>query len=172
MSGASEAAPILVTVGTQLPFPRLVDAMDRLAPGLERPVIAQTGPWDGVGEPAARWPNLHVEPFIGSAAFAALAARAHLIVGHAGIGTLLSARAHGRPAILVPRRAALSEHRNEHQLATARRLNGRAGVAIAWEVEDLPGLLADPPQAPDGSAGASPELAALRARLRRFIEEG
>ena len=34
---------ILVTVGTQLPFPRLIHHLDRLAPGLGRPILAQIG---------------------------------------------------------------------------------------------------------------------------------
>ena len=122
---------MLVAVGTQLAFDRLVDEMDRLAPTLDVPVIAQTGPGRG------GWRNLDWAPSYPADEFMALAAGAHAIVGHCGIGTLLTARAHGRPAILVPRRAALGEHRNEHQLATARALEGRPGVAIAWEAEEV-----------------------------------
>ena len=130
-------APIFVTVGTQLPFPRLIDAVDRIAPSLGRPVIAQVGP---EGEPG-RWRNLEVAPFLDTAAFAALAARAAAIVGHAGIGTYLTARSHGVPAVLVPRSAALGEHRNEHQRATARRLEGRPGLSVAWDMEALEPLI-------------------------------
>ena len=137
MSAAAGERPVFVTVGTQLAFPRLVDAMDALAPSLDRPVVAQVGP---EAEPG-RWTNLEVAPFLDSAAFAALAARSAAIVGHAGIGTFLTARAHGVPAVLMPRRAALGEHRNEHQLATARRLEGRPGLAIAWEAEALAPLV-------------------------------
>ena len=127
---------MLVAVGTQLAFDRLVDEMDRLSPSLGVPVIAQAGPGRG------GWRNLDWAPSYPAEAFMALAARAHAIVGHAGIGTLLTARAHGRPAILVPRRAALGEHRNEHQLATARALEGRPGVAVAWEAGEVETLLA------------------------------
>lgn len=170
--GAAPAAqaPVFVTVGTQLPFARLVDAVDALAPGLGRPVIAQVGPEAAAG----RWRHVEVAPFLDAAAFAALAARACVIVGHAGIGTFLTARSHGVPAVLAPRRAALGEHRNEHQLATARRLEGRPGVAIAWEMEALGPLIAAAAAGPDPSAPAGPSAAegtldALIARLAAEI---
>ena len=174
-----DRAPVFVTVGTQLPFPRLIDAMDALAPSLGRPVIAQVGPMGAGGAPQGRWRNLEVAPFLGTTAFAALAARAAVIVGHAGIGTFLTARSHGAPAVLMPRRAALGEHRNEHQIATARRLEGRPGLAIAWEAEALGDLVraalddGGAPAAPAGSAGAAPlaegTLDALIARLAQEI---
>ena len=43
------------------------------------------------------------------------------IVAHAGMGTILTALEIGKPLLVMPRRAALGEHRNDHQLATARR---------------------------------------------------
>ena len=46
----------------------------------------------------------------------------------------------------MPRRASLGEHRNDHQLATARQLEARAGLAVAWEAEALARFLE--PEAP------------------------
>ena len=155
---------ILVTVGTQLPFPRLLAAMDALAPSLDgEEVIAQAGP-----DPAPR-PNLDLRSHLPAAAFDRLAAVARLIVGHAGIGTVLTAAAHGRPLIVMPRRAALGEHRNEHQLATAKRLEGRPGLAVAWTEADVPPLVATPPAAQSGAA-AAPSRAPLIARIRGALD--
>ena len=161
---------VLVAVGTQFAFDRLVDEMDRLAPALGVPVIAQAGLGGG------GWRNLEWAPSYPAEQFMALSAGAHAIVGHAGIGTLLTARAHGRPAILVPRRASLGEHRNEHQLATACALDGRPGVAIAWEVGEVETLLgpllalpfAEAGHAISGTAAASTR-GALLDRLRGEI---
>ena len=161
---------VLVAVGTQLAFDRLVDEMDRIAPSLGVPVVAQAGP--GRGD----WRNMEWAPSFPASEFIALAAGAHAIVGHAGIGTLLTARTHGRPAILLPRRAALGEHRNEHQLATARVLEGRPGVAVAWEAEEIGALLrpllalsfADAGDALPGGAAASTREALIE-RLRGEI---
>ncbi len=175
-----EGAPIFVTVGTQLAFPRLIDAVDALAPALGRRVIAQVGPEEG--DPG-RWRNVEVAPFLDAPAFAAMAAGAAVIVGHAGIGTFLTARAHGVPAVLAPRSAALGEHRNEHQRATARRLEGRPGLAIAWEMADLEPLIRAALAGPAPTGGATPAggatpmgaessggtLAALTARIAEEI---
>ena len=170
MTARPADAPIFVTVGTQLPFPRLIDAMDGIAPSLGREVIAQVGP----GAEPGRWRNLEVAPFLGTAAFAALAARAAVIVGHAGIGTYLTARSHGVPAVLVPRSAALGEHRNEHQRATARRLEGRPGLSIARDMEALGPLIqgALTHRVEDGApeAGGGGTLGGLLARIAAEID--
>lgn len=164
---------VFVTVGTQLHFDRLVAAMDALAPDLGVPVVAQTGPGRG------GWANLDWSERHAAGAFDRLAAGAQVIVGHAGIGTLLTARTHGRPAVLMPRDAALNEHRNDHQRATARALEGRPGVAIAWGPDDLAGLLRPLVALPFAEAGAAlPGAAAadtrpaLIARLRVEIARG
>lgn len=157
---------IFATIGTQLPFPRLIDALDRLAPRLSEPVIAQTGPV--VGCAATLWPALETRAKLAPAEFDALFAEARLIVGHAGIGTILSARRHGKPLVVVPRRHALGEHRNDHQIATARQITGHPGLHVAWETDALGPLLTCRDLAP--AAGTeSPAHAALLARLREVI---
>jgi UDP-N-acetylglucosamine transferase subunit ALG13 len=118
---------IFVTVGTQLPFDRLVGAVDTWAaarPGRE--VVAQVGPTE------RQFGALRAEPFLTPERFEELFASAELVVAHAGMGTILSAMERGKPLLVVPRRAALGEHRNEHQLATATRLEARLGLAVAW----------------------------------------
>jgi UDP-N-acetylglucosamine transferase subunit ALG13 len=125
---------IFVITGTQLPFPRLVGAMNRLAPELDERVVAQIGP-----DPAV-YPNLESCPTFAPGVFATLFQDARLIVAHAGIGTVLSARRYGKPLILIPRRHALGEHRNDHQVATARSLQGRPGLYLAWDEADLTDL--------------------------------
>jgi len=126
---------ILVTTGTQLPFPRLVAAMDRLVPTLGERVVAQVGP------DAATYPNLETHATLAPEVFVALFRDARLVVAHAGIGTVLSARRHAKPLILMPRRHRLGEHRNDHQVATAEALQGRQGLYLAWDEGDLGELL-------------------------------
>lgn len=124
---------IFVTVGTQLPFDRLLDAMDRVAAECDQPVIAQAG----TGAVAVRWPNMDIRARLAPDTFEALFRAADVVVGHAGIGTVLSAQAHQRPLIICPRRFELGEHRNDHQLATARHLDGRPGIYVAWQTEEI-----------------------------------
>ena|GEM_PF-514112 len=133
---------ILVTTGTQLPFPRLARAIDRLAPTLGEHIIVQNGLFD----PDLSNVEQHVvlEPL----AFDRLASSARLMIAHAGIGSILDAARFHKPLIIVPRRHELGEHRNDHQLATARRLVGRfRGISVAWSADDLPALIAAPLEA-------------------------
>ena len=154
---------IFATTGTQLPFARLIAALDALAPTLGEPVIAQIGPDTG------EYANLETHATLPPERFDTLFARARIVVAHAGIGSILSARRHRRPLVLVPRRFDLGEHRNDHQMATARELEQRAGLSVAWRTEDLAGLLAGP-SAPDEPAPESESLNRLRDHLRGLID--
>jgi UDP-N-acetylglucosamine transferase subunit ALG13 len=73
--------------------------------------------------------------------FARLFKSASMVVAHAGIGTILSAKQHQKPLILMPRKASLGEHRNEHQAATAQQIKGRKGLYIADTADELEGFL-------------------------------
>ncbi len=122
---------ILVTVGMQLGFDRLIAAMDELAPSLETRVFAQVGQ----GTYQAR--NIETAKSISPMEFDKLIAQTRLIVAHAGIGTVLTAQRFAKPILLFPRRAALGEHRNDHQLATVAQLKGRDGIVVVEDEADL-----------------------------------
>jgi len=154
---------IFVTVGTQLPFPRLIDALDALAPTLDEPIVAQVG----ASEVQSR--HLDARTGLSPTDFEKTFAAARVVVAHAGIGTILSARKMGKPLVLLPRRQALGEHRNDHQLATARQVADLPGMHVAWETEDLCAFLKAPDLAP-ATQSQSPSHAALINRIRTFID--
>ena len=159
---------IFVTVGTQLPFDRLVSAIDDWAglhPGVE--VFAQIGPTALVPR------HMQHAPFLPPARADDLMRRAEVIVAHAGMGSVLTAQALNKPIVIVPRHAALGEHRNDHQLATARWLESRPGVIVAWEPADVAALLDDRAGLADGSA-QRPAISAVASgplveRLRAYV---
>jgi UDP-N-acetylglucosamine transferase subunit ALG13 len=123
---------IFVTVGTQLPFDRLLQAMDAWAARHgDVEVLAQTG------QTECHYPHLIATPHMDQKRFADNVARAQVIVAHAGMGTILTAIEIGKPVILMPRRADLGEHRNDHQRDTAAEMSALANVTV---VEDAPGL--------------------------------
>lgn len=155
---------IFVTVGTQLPFPRLLDAMNEIAPRLGEEVVAQTA------EPGRDWPALDCHAQLDPAAFAAQFARARVIVAHVGIGTILSARRWRKPLVAMPRRFDLGEHRNDHQSATAQSLDGMPGLHVVRDARELEARLARPDLAP-ASEGDGPLRRALIDRLRGFLGE-
>jgi len=125
---------IFATVGTQLPFDRLLLSLDRWAAAHPAtPVLAQTGEGD-----VHRLKSLTAIPRLSQAAFRRHVQAASVIVAHAGMGTVLTALEFGKPLVLMPRRAELGEHRNDHQLDTAAALVGMANVTIVQQAQDLP----------------------------------
>lgn len=121
---------ILVTVGTQLAFDRLVGAIDLWSPSQPEEVVAQVGPT------SLTIAHIQAKQFMSAGEMDNLFARARVIVAHAGMGSILSAFKYRKPIIIVPRKASLGEHRNDHQLATARWMQNRFGVMVAWEPEE------------------------------------
>ena len=72
-----------------------------------------------------------------------LLTRARCVVGHAGMGTILGAMDHRKPLVVMPRVAQYGEHRNDHQVATVRKLMGRGMFCLAEnEIELFEHLLA------------------------------
>jgi UDP-N-acetylglucosamine transferase subunit ALG13 len=155
---------IIVTVGMQLGFDRLIRAMDTLAPTLGMPIIAQTG--KGTYRPR----NMEARTKIAPAEFEILVGEARLIVAHAGIGTVLTAARCTKPILLMPRRANLEEHRNDHQLATVRKLAGRPGILVAMDETELPERIEEGLALRDHAAAQSPTARQLHAALAAFIE--
>ncbi|MEY4695711.1 MAG: hypothetical protein RIT14_139 [Pseudomonadota bacterium] len=160
------APRVFATVGTQLPFDRLLLALNDWA--ARRPqacVTAQTG------QTEHHFSALHCATHLATPEFARHLLAADVIVSHAGMGTILMAAEAGKPLIVLPRRAALGEHRNDHQLATAARMAGLSNVTIlpdaAALAETLDAALARRPAPWARPAAAQPRLIAA---LRAFIQ--
>ncbi len=155
---------IFVTVGTQLPFDRLIMAVDSWAAAGSGPeIFAQVGP-TGLS-PA------HIEHarLISPERCSERMANADAIIAHAGIGTIVTALEFGKPLLVMPRRAEFGEHRNDHQLATARRFSQLGTVRVAFDEAELPEKLDELCRAvprPGISRSAPPEFVA---GLRAFI---
>jgi UDP-N-acetylglucosamine transferase subunit ALG13 len=127
---------ILVSVGTQLPFDRLVIAVDRWAHAHGRKdVIAQIGPSDYL--PKA----LDYFPFMQHDRFLDLQSRCSVMVSHAGMGSIITALELGKPIIVLARDHARGEHRNSHQADTLREFAGYPGVYVAEDETQLVELL-------------------------------
>ena len=123
---------IFVTVGTELPFNRMVRVVDEWTARTGRSdIFAQIGDTDWF---PTTMPYCN---FLEPSEFAARFAEASVIIAHAGMGTILSALHAGKPILIVPRRASLGEQRNEHQLATARRMREIGKIAVAFDETEL-----------------------------------
>lgn len=123
---------ILVTVGAQMPFDRLVKGVDAWAELRGRDdVLAQVGP-DSWKPRKARW----VE-FLAPEEFKRAVEEADVVVAHAGMGSILTALELGKPILVMPRRGDLRETRNDHQVATAQRFLEQGRVAVAFDETEL-----------------------------------
>ncbi len=125
---------IFVTVGSQLPFDRLIHSVDKWAknnPAL--PVFAQIG--------ISSAPPHYIEfcQTMSPETYHNYLEKAQLIIAHAGTGTIISALEFAKPLLLMPRLASQGEHRNDHQLATTKYFSHLANIRIAHnEAELLP----------------------------------
>jgi UDP-N-acetylglucosamine transferase subunit ALG13 len=158
---------ILITVGTDQPFDRMVKVIDRWAGETgRRDIFAQIG--EGGWEPE----HIPFVNFFDPVEFKRRFAEAKLVIGHAGMGTILSALLHGKPILVVPKLARLGEHRNEHQTATARRMMALGNVNVAFDEHELLDKLACiddlQPRSPIGPHASG----GLVEGIRNFIFEG
>lgn len=123
---------IFVTIGSMLPFNRLIETMDdwaRRHPDKE--IVAQIG--EGTYEPTKmKWVRM-----VTNSEFIDYIAKAELIVAHAGTGSVFSAMEFGKPIVLVPRYAAAREHTTDHQVHTANWLRDRPGVVVCEKDDNL-----------------------------------
>jgi beta-1,4-N-acetylglucosaminyltransferase len=143
---------ILVTVGvSDLPFDRLVAAVDDLSTGTER-VVAQYG--------AAR-----VRPqkaicfdYLPYAKLEECVSKARIVVCHAGIGSVALCLSVGLHPIVVPRLKRLGESVDDHQLTFGQRLSD---LGLATLIEDVAKLGAAVRTTPSRQppAGLSEQLA-------------
>lgn len=124
---------IFVTVGTQLPFERMVAAVDAWAGRqAEKPeMLAQ------VGSGRIDYASLKCVRALDSASYSKAIAGARLMIAHAGTGSILTALDCGVPVIVFPRDDKLGEHRDDHQIQTARQMERMGLVAVAWSEAEL-----------------------------------
>ena len=122
---------IFLSVGTQLGFDRLVGSVDQWvgANKIEN-AFAQIA--------AGEWlpSNFEWSRFVSEEQYAAQVRRCRLLVAHAGMGSVLTAIDAQKPLVVMPRIAALGEHRNDHQLDIVEQLR-EFGVVVVRDSESL-----------------------------------
>ena len=123
---------IFVTVGSDIPFDRLIRTVDQWARKRGRTdVFAQIG--RGGWEPE----YISSAPLLEPAEFKERLLASNVVVGHAGMGTILTALQQSKPVLVMPRRGKLGETRNDHQMATARHLSKLGKINVALDEEEL-----------------------------------
>lgn len=123
---------IFITIGTQAPFDRLIKAMDELASEFKAEDFKAQ-----VFKTSYAVRNMEVYEFLSPTDFDDIFDNSKLIISHAGMGTIISALTKQIPIVIIPRKASLGEHRNEHQLATAEKFKDLGYVHVANDENEL-----------------------------------
>jgi UDP-N-acetylglucosamine transferase subunit ALG13 len=158
---------IFVTVGAQMPFDRLVHCVDAWAAARgRRDVFAQIG--------RGGCPPRHIEwtRYLDPHEFRQRMFEADLVVAHAGMGTVITALELGRPVLVLPRRGDLRETRNDHQVASARRLQVRGDVAVVLNETELTRAMDRLDQIAAPAPIASHAALSLLTTVRNFVRGG
>lgn len=146
---------IFATIGTQLPFDRMIQPLDMWAKAnSDIEVFAQIGAGKYVPE-HLNWAR-NMDPRV----FKSQMARCETVVAHAGMGSIITALELGKKVIIMPRQTRFGEHRNDHQLATAARLEHLSGLTVVHDAEGLYAALSRPLTDHNniGVSGPTPEL--------------
>jgi len=124
---------IFLSVGSALPFDRLVAMLDRAVESGSVPddVFAQIG----AGSYVPRFmPSVR---FLTRDEYDVKFKAATGVISHAGIGTIASAMREGKPLLVLPRDPALGELVDDHQLKTARMFSELGHVLMLTEAAQL-----------------------------------
>ncbi len=122
---------IFLTIGTQEPFDRLLKAVDEIAPQLQTKIVAQ------IARSTYAAKNFETFAFAAPGQFGRYFNEADLIISHAGMGTIISALQNEKPILIMPRLAQYHEHRNDHQMATAKVFEKLSYVHVAYDEREL-----------------------------------
>lgn len=155
---------VLITIGTnEQPFDRLIQAAAEL-PGPERLVVQH-------GSSAVRGGRGQWVDYLSFEDLTELLQEARAVVCHAGVGSIMLARRHGHRPVVVPRRAALHEAVDDHQLALAQRLAQAGAIRLVEDEHDLPDVLSG--IEPGHLRGTDPvhryDVSALAGEIRSFL---
>lgn len=127
----------VLTVGTVMPFNRLVDGVARLQRDGQLPerLFAQVGEGGRIPD------GVEGGAFVPSDALQARLMAADLLFTHGGVGCILDGLRAGCRVVAMPRDPARGEHYDNHQADIVSALEARGLIAVAREADDLPRAL-------------------------------
>lgn len=123
---------IFVTIGTQEPFDRLLQMAESIAEDKSLRITAQN-----CVSSKFKSETIQLVDFLNPSEYERLFNESDLIIGHAGMGTIITSLVFQKPLIVVPREYKFGEHRNDHQNSTAKFLSKEGLIQIARSKENL-----------------------------------
>lgn len=124
---------IFLTVGTVMPFDRLVKAVDSAVEAgvIDEPVFAQ------IGQTSCKPKNIEYAEVLGKKDFDRRVTDSSSMISHAGIGSICMALEQRKAMLVMPRRRCYREHVNDHQVDTARKFGSLGHVLVAYSPDEL-----------------------------------
>ncbi|UTW55872.1 glycosyltransferase [Kordiimonas sp. SCSIO 12610] len=162
---------IFLSVGSELPFSRMVKAADLWhQANSEYQLIAQIGNLESSDyQPVSCEAQSLVDPD----EYQRLSNEATILIAHAGMGSIINALTLGKPIVIMPRRGHLKETRNDHQYATAKKFADKKGVFVAWDETEFAGVMSEAlafSRMPDLNSGSRFAQKELLDNIRNFID--
>jgi UDP-N-acetylglucosamine transferase subunit ALG13 len=157
---------VFLVVGTLFPFDRLVKVVDDWAgTNKEIKVTGQVG--------RGKYQTAHIETHekLVAQEFNRVFEESDLIIAHAGMGIILKSLVANKPIIVLPRRLELKEHTTNHQVDTALAFEKLNYIHIAWDVDQLKELLAEPGKIQSKKEIGEYASDSLIEAIREFIEK-
>ena len=156
---------IFMTVGTQFPFDRLVQAVDEVIGenGFNEKIFAQIGTTSYCPknfESASEFEKSLFDKYFNEASG---------IISHAGMGTITMAREKKKPLLVMPRLRKYGEVVNNHQLDIAKRFEKLGYLLVAYGKEDLPEKMQQLKTFVPRERHTQPE--AVSERIAQFLKE-
>lgn len=123
---------IFVVTGTQAPFDRLLSIIDKWTVNQDTySVIAQTA------NSEINFKNMTCFDYLEPDVFNEYFNNADVIIGHAGMGTIIKALENKKKLVVFPRLVKYNEHRNDHQHHTAFGFEKLGLINVAYNEKDL-----------------------------------
>jgi len=123
---------IFISVGSRFEMDRLIKVVLSFIEKNEGyNVIAQSGNSNLVE------PNIEIKQWLSSQEFKKEFLNCDIFISHAGMGNILLAAEFNKPIIIMPRKAELGEHINNHQLGTVAGLNELEFIHVVNNLSEL-----------------------------------
>ncbi len=157
-----EIIMIFLTVGTQLPFDRMVKVVDEFAQTSVLEFKAQ------IGNSSYQCQHMQAQDFYPPDELNQIFLDAEVIVSHAGMGSIINALKLKKPIVIFPRLSKFGEHRNDHQVDTLESFAKIQGVHVANNEEELREVLSRLGSLESPQGLESPERARLVNKIREY----
>jgi UDP-N-acetylglucosamine transferase subunit ALG13 len=155
---------IFLTVGTQFPFDRLVQAIDDLC---EEGLISEDV-FGQVGQSTYTPRHFQVVASLEKKVYDERFRQASAIISHAGMGVITMALDHDKPLLVMPRQKKYKEAVNDHQGALADRFEVLGHILVARDETQLCQKVAQLRTFVPRLRRAQPE--AVAQKIRHFLE--